>query len=366
MKPRWKPIPHGEGRGLLQRLGIVVAVALTIAGIQAGFAAHRACSWQALSVPLVYSLAISVAIWAAIDPMRYLLRGPLQARAPGYWPPPARAAVLMAAGIAAGYTVGTLAGDAWAGVSTLDLLQRDRGRFIALLSLSVAVSVGFMAFFHQLGHRQALQRQTREAQLALLQSQLEPHMLFNTLANLRVLIGIDPPRAQAMLDRLNDFLRTTLAASRATNHTLAEEFARLDDYLALMAIRMGPRLQVRLDLPEALRGVPVPPLLLQPLVENAIRHGLEPRPEGGLLEVSAQGDDDHLQLCVRDGGVGLSRPEGRPADAGGFGRTGGFGLAHVRERLHTRYGAAASLRLEPAPQPPGGTVVTIELPLENP
>jgi len=112
--------------------------------------------------------------------------------------------------------------------------------------------------------------------------------------------------------------------------------------------------------------VPVPPLLLQPLVENAIRHGLEPRPEGGLLEVSAQGDDEHLQLCVRDGGVGLAALQGQPADIGGRGRPGGFGLAHVRERLHTRYGAAASLRLEPAPQPPGGTVVTIELPLENP
>src|SRR5690606_22156517 len=124
------------------------------------------------------------------------------------------------------------------------------------------------------------QRQASEARLRLLESQLEPHMLFNTLANLRALIGSDPPRAVEMLDRLNAFLRATLAASRsaagAQRHTLRDEFARLDDYLALMAVRMGPRLRVVLSLPEPLADCPVPALLLQPLVENAIRHGLEP------------------------------------------------------------------------------------------
>ena len=112
-------------------------------------------------------------------------------------------------------------------------------------------------------------------------------MLFNTLANLRALIGVDPPAAQHMLDRLNAYLRATLNASRATQHPLSAEFARLADYLELMALRMGPRLQVTLDLPDALADVPVPPLLLQPLVENAIQHGLEPRVQGGALTVRA-------------------------------------------------------------------------------
>jgi len=117
---------------------------------------------------------------------------------------------------------------------------------------------------------EAAQRLAAENQLRMLQSQLEPHMLFNTLANLRVLIGLDPNRAQAMLDRLIAFLRATLNASRTTLHPLSSEFQHVDDYLALMTIRMGPRLSVKLDLPADLGTVQVPPLLLQPLVENCI------------------------------------------------------------------------------------------------
>ena len=132
---------------------------------------------------------------------------------------------------------------------------------------------------------EAAQRLAAENQLRLLQSQLEPHMLFNTLANLRVLIGLDPSRAQAMLDRLIAFLRATLNASRTPLHPLSSEFQHLDDYLALMAVRMGPRLSMKLDLPADLATVQVPPLLLQPLVENCIKHGLEPKVEGGRIEV---------------------------------------------------------------------------------
>jgi LytS/YehU family sensor histidine kinase len=160
-----------------------------------------------------------------------------------------------------------------------------------------------------------------------------------------------------MLDHLIGFLRATLAASRSAEHPLHAEFERLGDYLALMQVRMGPRLTVRLELPAALAGQAVPPLLLQPLVENAIRHGLEPRPEGGHLEVSASLEGGHLRLRVRDSGVGLApvRPD-----------AAGFGLTQVRERLQTRYGAAATLTLEPLPLPPGGTLATITLPREHP
>lgn len=357
MNPSRHLIPRGEGRGLLQRLGIVVAVALAIAGIQFAFAPRASTGLQGFSVALVYSLSIGVAIWAAIDPVRYLLRGPLRAAAPGYWPPPGRAVLLVAVGTLAGYTLGTLVGDAWAGRSTLELLQRDQRRFYALLASAAAVSIGFVAYFHQRGHREALEHQARESRLALLQSQLEPHMLFNTLANLRVLIATDAPRAQAMLDHLIGFLRATLAASRSAEHPLHAEFERLGDYLALMQVRMGPRLTVRLELPAALAGQAVPPLLLQPLVENAIRHGLEPRPEGGHLEVSASLEGGHLRLRVRDSGVGLAPAR---TDAAGF------GLTQVRERLQTRYRAAATLTLEPLPLPPGGTLATITLPRERP
>jgi LytS/YehU family sensor histidine kinase len=202
---------------------------------------------------------------------------------------------------------------------------------------------------------EAAQRQAAEHQLRLLQSQLQPHMLFNTLANLRVLIGVDPLRAQAMLDRLNAYLRATLAASRHREHALHVEFERLADYLALMAVRMGPRLQVVIDLPDALRSARVPPLLLQPLVENAIVHGLEPQVEGGRIELQARSDGAALLLSVRDTGIGLP--------AAGARRDGSFGVAQVHERLSTLYGDRASLTIAGADDGRGGTLATVRLPL---
>ncbi len=207
---------------------------------------------------------------------------------------------------------------------------------------------------------EAAQRQAVEAQLQLLQAQLEPHMLFNTLANLHALIVSDPPRAQDMLAHLIAFLRATLSATRIPAHPLSEEFTRVADYLALMQIRMGPRLQVRLELPDELSALPVPPMLLQPLVENAIQHGLEPSRQGGQLTVQARQDGQHLILCVNDTGQGLQAPT--PLDRRS---TGGFGLSCVRDRLQSLYGNTASLSLET--QPAGaGTHVTLRLPMAHP
>jgi LytS/YehU family sensor histidine kinase len=208
----------------------------------------------------------------------------------------------------------------------------------------------------------AAARTAAESRLKLLESQLEPHMLFNTLANLRVLIGTDAAAAQRMLDHLIAFLRATLAASRSSRHTLADEFARVADYLALIAVRMGPRLVVQLDLPADLRGLAVPPLLLQPLVENAIRHGLEPKPAGGRVEVQARREGQRLLLAVRDTGEGLpaaaDTEAGRPADTG-------FGLTQVRERLRTLHGERASLVLRSACDAEGGAQALINLPIEG-
>ena len=201
-----------------------------------------------------------------------------------------------------------------------------------------------------------------EARLKLLETQLEPHMLFNTLANLRVLIGTDPARAQEMLDRMIAYLRATLSASRSTQHPLENEFDRLRDYLELMAVRMGPRLAYTLDLPDALRSVPVPPLLLQPLVENAIRHGLEPQVEGGHITVRAStrpGDSGpQLVLEVIDTGVGL--PEQLPPPSPGQ----SFGLAQARERLATLHGNAGTLEL--IAENTGGTRANVIFPLKFP
>ncbi|WP_225781778.1 sensor histidine kinase [Xenophilus sp. Marseille-Q4582] len=323
---------------------------------------------------LVGSLCIGLLTWAVIEAGRYLVPAAHCHRSldGGHgWPRGWRGLLLTAVGIAAGFTLGDpLAG--W--LRGTPHAGNARDPWLTLL-ITVAAGAAASFYFHARGKAAAMaaeiaaaERDASEAKLKLLEAQLEPHMLFNTLANLRVLITLDPPRAVAMLDRLNGYLRATLGGSRATRHPLQEEFARLDDYLALMGVRMGPRLRSTLDLPEALRSVPVPPLLLQPLVENAIRHGLEPQVEGGELRVSARresrADGDWLLLRVVDTGAGLpaDAEAGEGAAAGAAGRAGGgFGLTQVRERLRTLHGERALLQL--TPEPGGGTCALIAFPL---
>ena len=152
----------------------------------------------------------------------------------------------MLLSVVIGYSLGTAIGDAYAGHATWELLMRSPQRFWGFWLSSLGISLGFLFYFHQREKALDLQRQATEARLKLLETQLEPHMLFNTLANLRALIEADPPRAVAMLDRLSGYLRATLRGSRTDArtgaHTLADELTRLRDYLALMAVRMGPRL----------------------------------------------------------------------------------------------------------------------------
>eukprot|EP01034_Spumella_vulgaris_P039632 gene39632-48974_t len=256
-----------------------------------------------------------------------------------------RVFLMLGVGIPLGYALGTLVGDAYAGWSTWDLWQLNRNRFVGMVASSVAISAAFVGFFYQRAKTESLTNQVTQAQLMLLQSQLEPHMLFNTLAHLRALIGQDTARAHAMLDHLNDYLRTTLHASRQPLHPLVDEFSRLDDYLSLMAIRMGKRLVFELDLPPGLAASPVPSFILQPLVENAIRHGLEPQVSGGRIEVQAQAEGQQLLLTVRDNGLGISElalaESARPLTPATDRTTASWGLTHVRQRLHTQYGTRA-------------------------
>ena len=158
-----------------------------------------------------------------------------------------------------------------------------------------------------------------------------------------------------MLDQLISFLRATLAASRTGTHSLADEFARLSDYLALMKVRLGDRLHCDFDLPRELANVAVPPLLLQPLVENSIKHAIEPNVAGGRIAVSAAREGAQLVLRVRDTGAdpGDAAPEGSR-----------FGLEQVRARLAALHGAAASLTLEAANDAGAGSIATLRLPFE--
>lgn len=180
------------------------------------------------------------------------------------------------------------------------------------------------------------QKLTAQAQLNLLRSQLDPHMLFNTLSNLYELIDDSPQQARQMLLHLIGFLRSTLTGSRASEHALAEEFKLAADYLSIMKIRMGERLHSTLSLPDELSQAHVPAMLLQPLIENAIRHGLERRKQGGTLEVSACVQQGQLMLRVRNTGVNAS---GDSATNGHEPQGGtGFGLHYIRDRLRTLYG----------------------------
>lgn len=317
-----------------------------------------------LWVQMVYAQAIGLSIWLFIDIGRLLLRPDPRTG----WPHGRRGVALSVLGVVAGYVLGTSIGDWIVNQSTWSLWQADPRRLAGYVAIGVVFGTLGSLFFYGRGrldfHRAqqaALERDATLARLAMLQSQLEPHMLFNTLANLRVLIELDPPRAQAMLDRLIAYLRSTLTASRAPSHPLSAEFERLADYLALMGMRMGERLTVALELPDELRALPVPPLLLQPLVENAIRHGLEPQVGAGRLEVRAWREGEALLLGVRDTGIGLQAPS--PAAS----RTGtGFGLQQVRERLQTLFGERASLKVEPVGDEEGGTLALIRLPWPRP
>jgi sensor histidine kinase YesM len=191
------------------------------------------------------------------------------------------------------------------------------------------------------------------------------------VAHLRALIGQDTTRANAMIDHLNDYLRTTLQATRLPIHQplhpLADEFSRLHDYLSLMAIRMGPRMVFELDLPSALAQATVPRFILQPLVENAIRHGLEPQVSGGHIEVQARAEGQLLLLTVRDNGCGISdlalAEMGRSLESAIKHPGQSWGLSHVRQRLHTLYAGRASMDISPVPT--GGTCVVLTLPLDK-
>ena len=337
-----------------------IAIALLLTALDRG----------GFGVKLVYSFAVGLCCWLLTDALRvavtaFVERARRRRGETGLGTVLGWRAMLPLALLAmlVGPSLGLTIGDALTGGHSPSLLQFDSTSTRVTLTLSAIATlcaVFVLTILERLararGQAERAQREAAEAQLRLLQSQLEPHMLFNTLANLRVLIGFDPPAAQHMLDHLNTFLRATLNASRAARHPLGDEFARVADYLALMGVRMGPRLQVRLDLPAELAALPVPPLLLQPLVENSIKHGLEPQVAGGRIEVAARRDGAVLRLSVRDTGAGL-----RPAVAAAG---GGFGLTQVRERLATLYGARAALDLQDAADGEGGTRATIVLPLD--
>jgi hypothetical protein len=364
-------MPHSQD--ILKRLWLELRIFVPASMASALF--YYLMYRDSFATNLIYSLCSTLFIQGLIEVGRYSLAYRMRKRSPDNldaqrnWPGWGLMIPWIVVSGVVGYVAGRELGDLLTGVHRAPATITDNPRALLLSMTGVFVlSVGITYFFYSRGRMAAMEtraeaamRSAAESQLKLLESQLEPHMLFNTLANLRVLIGQDPPRAQAMLDRLIAFLRTTLDASRSGSgsHSLSAEFSRIGDYLELMQTRMGTRLNRRLDLPDDLAGLPVPPLLLQPLVENAIKHGLEPTVAGGWIRVAAQREGSMLVLSVRDTGAGIGGAGLGVLPPGGS----QFGIQQVRERLAALYGQAATLELIAASDGEGGTLAIVRLPV---
>ena len=195
------------------------------------------------------------------------------------------------------------------------------------------------------------EKQTVEAEIKMLQAQIEPHFLYNTLFNIRSLMDSDTDQAKQMLDNFSGFLRLSLSCSRKERTTVDEEVQLIRSYLDVFKGRMDERLTYVIEVDEDIRSTPFPPMLLQPLVENALKHGLEPSIRGGCITIRGRKSGEMIRMEIIDNGVGLT-------ESGGT----GVGLSNIRERLRVLYGERARLILED--NHPTGVKASIEVPHE--
>jgi sensor histidine kinase YesM len=203
-------------------------------------------------------------------------------------------------------------------------------------------------------HRERQEKLLTQTELKLLQAQIEPHFLFNTLSNIAGLIHQDPAAAEQTLLNLTTLLRSSLKRTREDATTLAEELEIAQAYLEINAIRMQGRLSYHILCDPQLSNLPLPPLLVQPLIENAIKHGIDPKEEGGSIDVSARIEDNKVHIDITDTGAGI---DANQATAGT-----GTGLKNVRERLRVLYGDRGDLTL--TDNQPHGMIATLVLPLD--
>jgi two-component system, LytTR family, sensor kinase len=383
-----EPAPAAAPLSRLARSeGAVVVGAWTVVAVV--FAGHNYLTYAANGrpVPLLHALWWSVAewyTWALLTPLvirlarRFRVTQPRLARN-------ASVLVVLAAAVAALQVGLEYAADrlvvALTGLPDLSvrvwLSDGVRGRAVELAYLlprkigfsyvtfwGIALAVHAVDYYRLYRERELraarLEGALAAAQLQALQAQLQPHFLFNTLNTIASLIPDDPGAAEEMIESLSELLRTALRGDGAREIALAQELELVDQYLRIQEIRFDDRLRVerRTD-PEALSAL-VPPLLLQPLAENAIRHGIAPRPLGGVLTLGAERRGEWLVLTVEDDGRGFpeSLPE-RPA----AGSPNGVGLANTRARLERLYGEAA--RLEVGNRSTGGAYARVRLPLRR-
>ena len=310
---------------------------------------------EELTVNLVQSEAIGFSIYATIKVLIHV-RGQDKTRLSNYL-----------IGIPVGVLIGVWLG-AWLTGAPLTL---ERGEITIPLAAGVLFGTAIAYFFHSRAilaeQRQELEAQARkrseqerrlvESRLRLLQAQIEPHFLFNTLANVISLIDHDSAAAKKVLEELALFLRTSLRRTRDDHTTIADEIQLLEAWLKIQQVRMGKRLTYRIDCPDGLLEHPLPPLLVQPLVENALKHGLENSVEGGDIRILFSATEGQLSICIADTGTGIQEI----GDTAGEQRTG---LRNVRERLQVLYGDSAVLSLRD--NAPRGALAMLSLPLDSP
>jgi len=274
---------------------------------------------------------------------------------------PVYQAVLVGGALVVGTTIGSYLGLAISGLSSSDPF--DKHGFLQLLFLGVIFGSIIVYFFSS--REQIAESQTRiqeekikrltsekkaaEANLKLLQAQVEPHFLFNTLSNILSLLDTNPERGKSMLVDFIQYLRASLSKIRKEQATLGQEMEMIQAYLSIFKVRMGDRLKYEIDLPKQMEAITFPPMLIQPLVENAIKHGLESRVDGGEIRIKGMEKDGVLRLEVADTGNGFLQE-----------RDSGVGLSNIRERLNSMYGNSGRLILEE--NQPHGLKAIIEVP----
>jgi signal transduction histidine kinase len=345
-------MPDEPKRSWARALAGGVAVHLLIAGVLSMFMIGNAWTWFELFITMVANLTFSV----SIGTITTLVYGRLLPRfgVTGW-----RRAMLNAIGFAASVAVGVEIALLLLGVMGLELhgSRMMVWRFAGAATLVVLIVT--LGFDRLRAHARAVElreeqarRELVEAQLANLRARLNPHFLFNSLNTLAGLIEEDPPRAVDALERLSELLRHALENTSTRRTTLGAELDVLEDYLRMEQLRFGERLRWSLDADPDARAAPVPSLLLQPVVENAVKYAVAPRRDGGVITISARTRSGRVHLEVGDDGPGHAETSGT-----------GLGDKTLRQRLELEYGDAATVRAGPGDG--GGYVVALELPFEG-
>ncbi len=255
--------------------------------------------------------------------------------------------------------VGSLAGLTIASLLSGRSLENVTDAALSTIFIAFLASSVFISFYSSFMIREALRQEEIkslrnenrlvETQLQLLQSQIEPHFLFNTLSHVISLMGTDVEKSEVMLRKLTQFLRVSLKRSRSLHGSLGDELRLVSDYLDILQIRMGDRLAYDIHVDVDPESIDLPPLILQPIVENAVIHGLEPKETGGRIDITVKVEDE-LKIIVADTGVGMT----------GIGSVGGMGISNVQQRLEMLFSDRASLQVSDTT--PEGLTVSITLP----